>query len=251
MPQSGSFSQLVLLGGLESLLNQTLTGSPRGREQLAALHGTAIRIRTERPHGVFYLLIYEDGLELLGDYEGGVDIRVRGSLGKISHWLLNGGDDNSGDTIRISGDEARIEALAALVEQFSLWPLLRNWLDDHVRLKELLGILRREDPAWLERLAGLPQQVGELADQVAQQQLLQEDLLSELRSLRQELRNARRYDLGVVILGTLLIVLSLLKALGQWQFAWIALQQDLLSLGMLSLGIALLISRFLPKRIDT
>ena len=88
MPQTGSFPQLIVLGGLESALNQALTGTQQGRDRLAALHGTVVRIRAERPLWVLYVLIYEDGIELLTDYEGNVDIRVRGPLGAMVHWLF-------------------------------------------------------------------------------------------------------------------------------------------------------------------
>ena len=62
MPQTGSFPQLIVLGGLESALNQALTGTQQGRDRLAALHGTVVRIRAERPLWVLYVLIYEDGI---------------------------------------------------------------------------------------------------------------------------------------------------------------------------------------------
>ena len=67
MPQTGSFPQLIVLGGLESALNQALTGNPPGRDRLAALPGTVLRIRHERPLWVPYVLIYEADVELLTD----------------------------------------------------------------------------------------------------------------------------------------------------------------------------------------
>ena len=248
MPQTGSFPQLIVLGGLESALNQALTGNQPGRDRLAALHGTVVRIRTERPLWVLYVLIYEDGVELLTDYEGNVDIRVRGPLGAMVHWLFASEPLTDHESLRVTGSDRQIAQLTDLIENFSLWPLVRNWLDDHVRLKELLDLLRREDPVWLEKLATLPQQVGELAEQVARQQLIQEDILEELRHLRGELRRARKLDQFFTLTGTLLILLSLLKASSLWETTLHALQQDVLSLAMLSLGIAFLLARLLPAR---
>ena len=248
MPQTGSIPQLVVLGGLESTLNQTLTGTQQGRDKLAALHGTVVRIRAERPLWVVYALIYEDGIELLSDYEGNVDIRVRGPLGAMVHWLFASEPLTAHEDLRVTGSEQHITQLAELIESFSLWPLIRNWLDDHVRLKELLALLRREDPIWLEKLATLPQDVGELAEQVARQQLLQEDMLEELRLMRDELRRARKLDQFFTLTGTLLILLSLLKASDLWETTWHVLQQDILSLAMLSLGIACLVARLLPRK---
>ena len=103
MPQTGSFPQLIVRGGLESALNQALTGSQPGRDRLAALHGTVVRIRAERPLWVLYVLIYEDGVELLTDYEGNVDIRVRGPLGAMVHWLFASEPLTEHESLRVTG----------------------------------------------------------------------------------------------------------------------------------------------------
>lgn len=248
MSSPSSLTGLLMYGALETLLNQALTGDERGREQLAALDGTVVRLRGESPMWVLYVLIYEDGVELLTDYEGNVDIRVRGPLGAMVHWLFASDPLTEHESLRVTGSDRQIAQLNELIENFSLWPLVRNWLDDHVRLKELLDLLRREDPVWLEKLATLPQQVGDLAEQVARQQLIQEDILEELRHLRGELRRARKLDQFFTLTGTLLILLSLLKASSLWETTWQALQQDVLSLAMLSLGIAFLLARLLPAR---
>ncbi|MZR62107.1 SCP2 sterol-binding domain-containing protein [Alcanivorax sp. DP30] len=248
MAQTGSFPQLIVLGGLESALNQALTATPAGQQHLADLHGTVVRIRAERPMWVLYVLIYEDGIELLPEYEGNVDVRIRGPLGGMLHWLFSSNPLEDQEELRVTGHEDQIRQLTALIDQFSLWPLIRNWLDDHVRLKELLAVLRREDPVWLEKLATLPEQMGQLAEQVAHQQLLQEDILEELQQLRGELRRNRKLDLFFTLTGTLLVLLSVLKAADLWSLTWHALQQDMLSLAMLSLGIACLVARLLPAR---
>lgn len=247
MSQTGNFPQLVALSGLEGLLNQTLTGTQEGRHRLKALHGTAIRIRSERPRWVLYLLLYDDGVELLTEYEGSVDIRVRGPMGAMVHWLFSSQPLGEDTDLRVHGNEQAVNELGALIQHFSLWPLVRDWLDDHVRLKELLAVLRKEDPVWLEKLATLPQQVGDIAEQLAHQQLMQEDILDELRGLRGELHRARQLDLFFMLTGMVLIVLSLLRASGQWLEAWQALQQDTLSLAMLSLGLGCVVARLLPR----
>lgn len=241
---------LLMYGALETLLNQALTSNERGREQLAALDSTAIRVRGEHPMWVLYVLIYADGVELLSDYEGPVDVRIRGPLGAMLHWLLVPNSGDAEETLRITGPDETLQSLRTTVSEFSLWPLVRNWLDDHVRLHDLLAILRREDPIWLEQLADVPSHLGELATQVANQHLLQEDLLAEVRSLRREMRHGRRLDLAFVVIGVSLILISLLRALGQWQHTWTALSQDLPALAMISLGLALILGRLLhrPRR---
>tara|TARA_A100001391_G_scaffold91656_4_gene60507 strand:- start:4 stop:753 length:750 start_codon:yes stop_codon:yes gene_type:complete len=248
MTSPSSLPGLFMYGALETLLNQALTGDPRGREQLTALHGTAVRLRGEQPMWVLYVLIYEDGVELHDDYEGPVDVRVRGPLGAMLHWLLAPNSADAEENLRITGPADTLDKLQRMVGEFSLWPLVRNWLDDHVRLKELLAVLRREDPVWLEQLAGLPDRVGELAAQMARQQLLQEDILEELRELRRDIRHARRLDLAFLVAGLGLMLVALLRALGHWQDTWHALAHDHASLAMISFGLALIIGRLLHRQ---
>jgi len=247
MSSPSSLTGLLMHGALETLLNQALTGDERGRGQLAALDGTVVRLRGESPMWVLYVLIYEDGVELLSDYEGPVDVLVRGALGALLHWLLAPNSGDAEHSLRITGPDDTLERLQATISEFSLWPLVRNWLDDHVRLRELLSLLRREDPAWLEKLAGIPDHLGELAAQVARQQLLQEDILEEVRGLRREMRRGRRLDLAFLVIGVTLILVSLLRALGQWHTTWTALSHDYLSLAMISLGLALILGRLLHR----
>ncbi len=244
-PTTTGLSGLLLYGTLESLLNQVLTAHSRGRDQLAALDGTVVRLRGDQPRWVLYVLIYADGIELLTDYEGQVDIRIRAPLGALLHWLL--APNSSSEELRITGPEDLLLRLEQMISEFSLWPLVRNWLDDHVRLHDLLALLRREDPAWLERLATLPTQVGELAAQLAEQRLLQEDLLGELRKMRNDLRKARQLDLTFMTIGLGLVVAALLRALGQWQSTWHAISGDYVALAMASLGLALIAGRFLYR----
>lgn len=245
MTSPSTLPGLLMHGALETLLNQALTSDPRGRDQLAALHGTVVRVRGESPMWVLYALIYEDGVELHGEYEGPVDVRVRGPLGAMLHWLLVPNSNDASQVLRITGPADTLEKLQRMISEFSLWPLARNWLDDHVRLKELLALLRREDPVWLEKLADLPDQVGELAAGMARQQLLYEDLLKEVRALRRDIRHARRLDLAFLTAGLVLVVLALLRTAGQWPTAWQVLTQDYPSLAMLSLGLALILGRLL------
>jgi len=82
---------------------------------------------------------------------------------------------------------------------------------------------------------------------VARQQLLQEDILEEVRGLRREMRRGRRLDLAFLVIGVTLILVSLLRALGQWHTTWTALSHDYLSLAMISLGLALILGRLLHR----
>ncbi len=242
---SSSVTRFLVLGALETLINQAIEHEPRARDRLQRLHGTAIRVRTERPHMVLYVLVYEDGVEVLPDFEGYVHVRVRGTLGAVLQWVLSPNAPlPEEDRIRILGPEDRIALLNAAISEFSLWGVVRNWLDDHVRLNDLLTLLRREDPQWLSRLQGLPEKMDGLAIELARQRLLQEDILGELHQLRHEMRRARRLDATCIVTGLLLLLAALatLTSLLPVATAISATTQALL-LG--SLGLTLLVSRLL------
>ena len=242
---SSSVTRFLMLGALETLINQAIAHEPRARDRLQRLHGTAVRVRTERPHAVLYLLIYEDGVEVLPDFDGYVHVRIRGTLGAMLQWALSPNAPlPEADQIRILGPEDRIAVLATTVSEFSLWSIVRNWLDDHVRLNDLLAVLRREDPQWLGRLQGLPQQVDALATEVAHQRLLQEEVLAELLLLKQEMRRARRLDAAGIITG-LLLLLAALGTLTSVLPVAAAISATTQAMLLASAGFTLLVSRLL------
>lgn len=210
MTQSSMLSGPFLYDLLAGILNRALTGDEYGRARLAELDGSVVRLRGENPVWVLYALIHEDGLELLQEYEGTVDVRIRGPLGGMLHWLLIADDDQPEDSLRITGATETLAGLRALARDFSLWSLVRRWFEDHVQLGELLDRLRREDPAWLARLAGLPSQTDALTTQLARQQLLQEDMLEEMQALRRDVRRTRYLDGLLLVTGLVLIAVLLM-----------------------------------------
>ena len=236
-----------LYGLLADLLNQALTSDESGRARLAALDGIVVRIRAEKPAWALYLLIGRDGIELRAEHDGPVDVRLRGPLGAMLHWLFIADQDQPAESLRIQGASEIRRQLRDLAADFSLWTLVRSWFEEHVPMQALLDLLRREDPVWLTRLSALPDQVETLATQMARSQLLQEDILEEVRGLRREMRRARRFDLAFTLGGMILIALSLLRAFGNGHSVWLALSGDPLSLALISLGIALIAGRLVLR----
>lgn len=208
MQDSSSLPSFLMLGALTSLANQSLTLVEGAREQLGGLSGLVVRLRVDKPSLVVYALLHDDGVEFLQQYEGKVDIRVRTSLGALLQYLLLP-DGNGRDDIRIQGDETRINALRELLDYCSFWAVARGWLDHYMRFNELLSLLGREDPAWLARLEGLPDNMQQLAHELAQQRLLQEDILEELGQLRRQLSQQRRVDMATLVIGLLLLFAAL------------------------------------------
>ena len=122
MEQQRSLTRFLTLGALETVLNQALALEGQAATRLTALHGTVVRIRLEKPATSIYMLLVEDGVEILHDYEGPVDIRVRTSLGALLQWLLAPAADLADDDrIRITGSEPQLSILLAAVAEVDLW----------------------------------------------------------------------------------------------------------------------------------
>jgi len=246
MQEQRSLTRFLTLGALETVLNQALSLEPRSASRLAALHGTVVRVRLEKPATSIYLLLVEDGVEVLQDYEGHVDIRVRTTLGALLQWLFAPSeplDDN--DRIRISGEPSQLALLTSALDEFDLWSALRRWLDDHVRLEDLLALLRREDPRWLARLEQVCGQVDLISIELGRQRLLQEEILDSVNGLKRGMRRERRLDLLFLCSGMTLLFGAFATATGQIPVLWLPAEASLQTLLMASFGLTLIFSRIL------
>jgi hypothetical protein len=246
MEEQRSLTRFLALGALETVLNQALALESQAAARLSSLHGTVIRVRLERPATSIYLLLAEDGIEVLHDYEGSVDIRIRTSLGALVQWLLAPGqpqDDN--DRIRISGREPQLGILLSAVAEFDLWTALRRWLDEHVRLEDVLALLRREDPRWLGRLEQVCGQVDLIAEELGRQRLLQEEILDAMHGLQRGMRRERRLDLLFLCSGMTLMFGAFATATGQIPVLWLEVEAGAQTLLLASLGLTLILSRIL------
>ena len=246
MEEQQSISRFLMLGALETLLNQALELEHNARTRLQPLHGTVIRVRSESPVFSVYLLLCDDGVEVLHDYEGHVDIRIRATLGALVHSILAPGANlPDADNVRITGPEDRVELLSRLLLDFDLWSALRRWLEDHVRLDEVLRWLRREDPKWAVRIDHLAEEVGSLGLELGRQRLLLEEMLDEIHGFKQGLRRERQLDMVFLCTGMVMLLAAFATANGQMTVNYLDLQQGMQTLLLASLGLTLILSRLL------
>lgn len=239
MQTDSSFSAQLLLGALNGLTNQALGLVDGAPEQLALVEGLVIRLRMEKPELVIYALLHADGIEFLQHYEGHIDIRLRASLGTLLQYLLLP-NDNHLSAIRLQGSEAHLTVIQELLDYCSFSAVAHGWLEHYVRFNDLLTLLGREDHAWLSHLEGLPADLQQLARELAQQRLLQEDIFEEITQLRSQLRQQRHLDLSCIIVGLLLLLAALASLNGNLPIYW--MHQSLV---LASAGGALLLSRLL------
>ena len=232
-----SLPSYLMLGALTSLVNQSMTLVEGAQELLHDVDGLVVRLRLEKPSAVLYILFHDDGIECLQESEGKVDVRIHAPLGALLQYLLIP-DSQHLNGIHWQGEEPHLKALGALLEYCSFSAVARGWLDRYVRFNDLLSLLSREDPAWLARLQGLPEDIQQLAKELAQQRLLQEDILQELQQWRQQFHQQRRMDILCMVCGLILLLLAMVTLNGNLP-QWFAHQALLLSCA----GGALLLSR--------
>ncbi|MDF1629409.1 MAG: SCP2 sterol-binding domain-containing protein [Alcanivoracaceae bacterium] len=246
MEQQQSLTRLLALGTLETVLNQAIALESQSAARLTALHGTVVRIRLEKPATSIYMLLAEDGIEILHDYEGSVDIRIRANLGALLHWLIAPGAIAADDEhIRITGNEPQLGQLLAAMAEFDLWGALRSWVDNHLRLEDLVVLLRREDPRWFNRLEQVSDRVELIADELGRQRLLQEEVLDALHGLTKGMRRERRLDLLFLCSGMSLLFGAFATASGQLPVLLLETEAGLQTLIMASIGLTLILSRIL------
>ncbi|MDF1781119.1 MAG: SCP2 sterol-binding domain-containing protein [Alcanivoracaceae bacterium] len=245
MQEQPSVTRFLMLGALETVLNQALELEARTGERLSRLHGTVVRLRCVSPPFSLYLLICEDGVEILENYEGRIDVRVRASLGALVQLILTAGATPDEESVQVSGPQEKVDLLILALQEFDLWSALRRWLDEHVRVDQVVAMLRREDPRWLEKLHGVADSVSGMADEIGRQRLLQEEILDEIRSLKRNLRRERQLDMLSLFLGVALMMAAFATASGQLPLLILDMQQGAQSLFLASVGLTVIFSRML------
>lgn len=243
-----SLAQTLALSALEFLLNQVLTSDPLGRERLAQLDGTVIRVRVEKPDEVIFLLVHADGVEVLTEFDGYVNVRVRGELGALLEWwLVPNSAETAHNRLRVLGTDDTLQLLQETISDFSLWALVRSWLDNFTQLDDLLSVLKREDSRWHHLLKDLPDTVQHLSTEVAQQRLQHEDLSDELARFKTYVITERRKDMAYALLA--LVCFGFSFAFWERLFSispWLAPAEQ--ATAALLLGILLLLSRLFLRR---
>lgn len=251
MDNNPSPGEFLVLGTLEVLLNQALAMHPQGSASLERLAGKVIRVRAFDPDYIFYCLIDRDGIELDTQFDGDADIRIRGSAGALIYRALlpPGESAETPADIQVDGEPEAVQALVDALDTFNLWEAVRTWLREHVTMPEIFGILRHQDPAWLERLQDLPQLVNQTLDELRRQAQMQVQILEEVRSMKESLRAERRTDILVITVATTLLALALMTATGKLPVFAIPSVHEFEQAWILAvLGIALMLSRLFGKR---
>ncbi len=159
------------LAGAERLVNGALRYDPATRQALAALAGQVLALDITLPATRIYLLPDDDGLCLMGHWEGEVDTRVKGSLPALLQLANSGAHSLHNSGVEVIGNTGLLADWKALLDNLDI-----DWEE---MLSQLLGdVVGHQGAQLLRRQAHW---VGERA--ASGQRLVSEFITEEVKTL--------------------------------------------------------------------
>lgn len=246
-------SQLVMQV-LEGAVNLALSHDPKALQRLQPHQGRLLRIKTTAPDWMLFMVITEEGVEFLQEYEEVVDARITLPATLLTQCVLGASEGDEllqQDGVRTSGDQAFLRDVLQIAVDFSVWKLVRrilnNWLPEFEGLAGLMDALKHHDPAWLVRLEHLPQVASETLTAVRMQGDMLRQQALEIEQIKHQLTADRRTNRISTLIGFCLIVVAFLAHNGYLQVP--QLQQGSLDTWiLLILSMVILIPRLISGR---
>ena len=159
----------ALLAGLELGLNRVLRLDATALPRMAALAGRVIAVDCAAPAVQLYLLPGADGLRLAGNWQGGVDCRLRAPAASLLRLAVS--QDKTrvlhGPDVELDGDSAALLELAGILQDLELdWEYeLARWLGPVAG--QLFADQLRSRAGWAAQSLGSLQQ--DLADYLSEE----------------------------------------------------------------------------------
>ena len=247
MEQSRSMMPMLLMGVLETAVN-TIVGNDQAMvDAIAPMTGKVVRVKTSSPDMSLYIVFCVYGIQVLSQFDGRVDARIRAPAARLLLYAMGSEKrlDELPGRIIISGNEQVIDALDQLSHAFNIWQLVHQllveWLPDHTLLTDLLALLERSDPAWVDKLVQIVGSVDLVNKKLDLQLIVQEKQLAELSVIREALSLQERRAYWSSLFGGCLVALGLVQLFGWVDMTqlWAALSPALLAL--LVIGLVLVI----------
>ena len=209
-------AQHLVLGLIETLLNNFIELDNATRERVAALSGLIVRVKLTDPYHTFYLYFTTEGIEVWDVAPGPARVRVNARVYDLMRTLLGAPPrTHSGQSrVHIWGEAESVVALEALLNDFNVRTRAREWLHEHFDLNALWKRIRRHDPSWLQDFLPLPGLMREALNELRQ---LNENLQrhqGELERFRSQSNRQRTLDLMIMMLAMVVVCHLLALAVG-------------------------------------
>ncbi len=210
---SESMTPLFIVGLIETAINHILAQHRQAAQTITPYAGKVIRIKLHNPHYSIYLVLCEEGVQILTRFDGVVDARVNVPASQFV-WLLLGESADSQTLLaqlKITGNRQLIADLIQLAVDINLWHwitgLLQEWMPDYRQVIKQFSALRQHSSQWAENIQSFSRFSSDALSEIRQQSRSQAALLDELVKMRlwmEKKEGSHSLQLG---LGLVLVVI--------------------------------------------
>jgi hypothetical protein len=234
-------AQHLVLGLVETLLNNFIELDPATQDQIHALSGLIVRVKLTEPYQAFYLYFTPEGIEVLDVAPGPAKVRINAKVYDLMRTLLGTSNQTSSGRPRVKvwGEAESVAALERLLTEYNLRTRARQWLHEHLDISQLWERIRRHDPSWLQDFLPLPGMMRDALNELRQLNHNLQRHQEELETFRQHLSKQRRQDLLIMLVAFLSLLGGLTGGFTSATLVTLTPERVLLMIA----GIALVLSR--------
>lgn len=233
---SESITPIFILGLFEAAINKGLAQNAYAMQTIVAYAGKVIRVKISSPYYTFYIMLCEDGVQLLSQFDGFVDSRIKILASQLLLLLWN--DDSDSDflnQLKITGEASPVLALIQLVIQLNA----RNWIATSFNqyLPDYQEALKKLNQLWpgiqsTQNVQQLALLVNETLLEIRQQSHAQQILLEELIQLRRQMEKNSSHSPGKLWFGLTVMLIVWFMAVQFPDITWLNLHWLLAMAGL-------------------
>lgn len=235
-------AQHLVLGLIETLLNNFIELDKATLERVIALSGLIVRVKLTDPYLAFYLYFTPEGIEVCDVAPGPARVRVNARVYDLMRTLLGTSSTRTHSgrpRVRVWGEAESVVSLEKLLTDYNVRTRARQWLHEHLDLNALWERIRRHDPSWLQDFLPLP---GLMRDALNELRQLNQNLQrhqEELERFRLQSNRQRTLDLLIMLLAMVVLLGGLTGGFSAAAVASLTPERTLLIMA----GLALVLSR--------
>ncbi len=241
--QSAAVWQIWVLGLIELLINKALESDLQAAQLIHPYIGRVVRIKTEDPHCVIFVILAQSGIQLYHQFDGGVDVRAEVSAKLLAGFLLGAETKETIlSHIQVIGDFEVVQKFFFLLDRLqlskSLVGILQEFFPRQYKKNDMIKALIANDVSLLETIHALPEWFGVVSKEMQLSRKTQEMFVDTLQEVKQLLHQQKKKKVKIRLLGVFLLIFSvvfMVAELSQWKLLISQATVFLFSLGWLLL----------------
>lgn len=201
-------SQHLVLGLIETLLNNFIELDKATHDEVTALSGLIVRVKLADPYLSFYLYFTPEGIEVCDIAPGPAKVRVNAKVYDLMRTLLGSPNHTASGRprVRVWGEAESVAALERLLTEYNVRTRTRHWIQEHMDLGTLWKRIRRHDPSWLQDFLPLPSMMRDALSELRQLNHNLQRHQEELETFRQRVNRQRAQDLLIMMVALIVIL---------------------------------------------